>query len=421
MEIKVSSPNDWLRELEVEIEPERLRSELERHLADYAPRAELPGFRKGRAPRAVLERRLGPTLEQSAARELVEQTAAAALEEQGWRPAAEPELLDLELRPDKSIRFRLRVEVFPEFELKEYKGLAVERHEPSGFEAEFERRLRELQDRCATFRSVPGPAAAGKYLVVDWRTFDGEKEIAKPRTNLMLELGDPMNFREVNEGLDGASPGEERVVEVRLPDDHPDKEIAGRQVSFRFAVREVKEKNVPPVDEDLALALGFDSLDDLRKDLNDAILADRARLIANDLRNQIFDQLLAACPFDPPQSWVAYNVDRLRREYDLPDEAATQQRLTEVAARRARFEIIAAAIARKEDIQVTDDEIQAQARALAERLKRPVEDIAALVDTPPFRTQLLKDKVMDFLLEHAHVRGTLLGADGKPASSGDPQ
>ena len=419
MEVKVNSPKDWLREIEVEIESERLKEEVEKQLASYGPRAEVPGFRKGHVPRPVLERRLGSALEQSAAQELVEQSAAEVLQKQDWRPAAEPELSDLEIRPDKSIRFKLRIEIFPEFELGEYKGLAVEKHEPSGFDKEFERRLAELQDRCATFKSVAVPAAPGLFVNADWRTFAGDEEVAKPRTNLMIELGDPMNFKEVNEGLVGVSAGEERAVEIDFPAEHPEKALAGRKITFRFAVREVKEKNVPPVDEDLALALGYDSLDDLRRDLNDVILADRARLVENDQKNQLFEQLINAHVFEPPESWVKVNLDRLRREYELPEDEETTKKLTEAASRRARFDIIAVGIARNESIEVTDEEVTDQVKAFAERMKRPVEDIATLLDNPAFRSQLLRDKVMDFLLEHAQVRGTLLGADGKPASSGE--
>ncbi|MFO7637888.1 MAG: trigger factor [bacterium] len=419
MEIKVHSPEDWLRELEIDIEPDRLKRKVAETLNELAPRAELPGFRKGRVPRPILEKRLAASVEESAVRELVEETTGAALEQQEWRLAAEPDVTEFELRPDKSIHVKLRVEIFPEFELKDYKGLAVERHEPTGFDQELERRMRQLQDRCATWRSVPGPAAKGLFVLADWRTFDGEAEVSKPRTNLMLELGDPMNFEEVNQGLVGAMPGEERAVEVTFPADHPEKTLAGRKVSFRFAVREVKEKVIPPVDEDLALALGYDTLDELRKDLNESILADRARLIVNDQKNQLFDQLLAAHEFTPPDSWVKHNLERLGREYDLPDDEGTGKKLTEVATRRARFDIIAERIARMENITVTPEEVEKQVRLLAEQSRRPPEEFAHLLDNPAVRAQLLREKVMEFLLENATVRGTLLGADGKPASSGD--
>ncbi|HDR00310.1 MAG TPA: trigger factor [candidate division WOR-3 bacterium] len=419
MEVKVNSPKPWLRELEVELEPELLKAEVARTLDEYLPRAELPGFRKGHVPRAVFERRMGDSLEQSAMQELVERTAAEVLARQGLRPAAEPEVPELELRPDKSIRFKIVIEVIPEFELGEYKGIAVDRREPSGFDEEFERRLRQLQERCATYRSVPGPAVPGQFVVADWRMFDGDKEVGKPRTNLMLELGDEQNFKEVNEGLAGVTAGTERSVEVGFPDDYADKELAGRRLALRFEVREVKEKQVPPVDEDLALALGFDSLDELRKEMNEGILADRARLIASDMKNQLFEQVLKLHEFEPPDSWVKYNYERLCREFEEPKDDETKARVTAIAARRARFDIVAARIAEAEGIGVSDEEVEDAVRALAEGMKRPVEELASVKDSQVLRSRLLNDKVMEFLLENAHIRGTLLGADGRPVSSGE--
>ena len=404
METKVSSPKEWLREIEVEIEPDRLRSEVSKMLDSYQERAEIPGFRKGRVPRKVLEKRLGEAAEQSVVQEILEQTAAEVLAKQDFRVAAQPDLADFEVLPDKTIRFRLKVEVYPDFKLGDYKGLVLQRHEPSGFEQEFEKRLAALQDKCARFKTVLRPAGSGDFIVADWHTFDGEREVADPKTGMMLELGDKLNFPEVNEELAGVKAGEERAIEVEFPADHPEKTLAGRKITFRFTVREVKEKTVPEVDEDLALDLGYDDLDALRKDINDRILNDREQLVENDLKNQIFDRLLKQHEFEPPDSWVKANLDRLRREYELPEDAGTTEKLRQVAARRARFDMIAVAIADAEQIRIDADEIQRQVAAFAKQAGKPVDEIAPLIDNPAFRDRMLRDKVMDFILAQAEVR-----------------
>jgi trigger factor len=406
LETNVKSPKPWLREIEVELEPERLTGRVEETLAGYRQRAEVPGFRKGKVPLEVLRRRIGDALESQAAEELVEQASAEVLESQDLRLAAQPRLADLEVLPTKAIRFRLEVEVFPDFELKEYKGLQLRRNEPTGFDEEFEKRLKALQDRCATFKPVEEPARNGLFVTVDFETIAEDKPAAEPRKNVMLEVGDPMNFPEVNEGLVGVKAGDERSIEAKMPEDSSDKDLAGKPVTFKFKVHEVKEKNVPEVDEDFATDLGYDDLDGLRKDLNEAILADRERLVQNDLKNQVFDKLLRDHDFEPPDSWVKANLDRLRREYELPDDEATTGKLTEAAARRARFDVLAARIAKEEKIEVTDDEVKTQVAAFAERVRKPVEDIAPLLDNPAFRSQLLRDKVMDFIVDKAEVVAT---------------
>lgn len=405
METNIKSPKPWLREIEVEIEPERLAGRVEETLASYRERAELPGFRKGKVPLELLRRRVGEALENQVAEELVEQASAEVLEAQDFRLANQPRLTDLEVLPTKAVKFRLAVEVFPEFELKEYRGLQLRRNEPTGFDEEFEKRLKALQDRCATFKPVDEPVRDGLFVNVDYATLVEGKPAADPRKNVLIEVGDPMNFPEVNAGLAGAKPGEEREIEAEMPAEASDKELAGKKVTFRFRVNDVKQKNVPPVDEEFAADIGYEDLDDLRKDLNAAILADRERLVRNDLKNQVFDKLLRDHDFEPPASWVKSNLDLLRREYELPDDEETTARLTQAAERRAKFDVLASRIAGEEKIEVTDEEIQAQVQALAERVRKPVEDVAPLLDNPGFRSQLLRDKVMDFIVDRAEIVG----------------
>lgn len=404
METNISSPKPWLREVEVNIEPEKLTQRVDEMIDTYRDKAEVPGFRKGKVPKEILRKRIGEAVESQVAEELVESSAAEVMKDQDFKLAARPELADLEIKPDKSIRFRIRVEVFPEFELKQYKGLKLEKHEPSGFDEEFEKRLRELQDRCAQFKPVRVEAKDGHFVTVDYETLDGDKTVAEPKKNLMIEVGDPMNFDSVNKGLVGTKAGDERSVEVRIPDDHPDKELAGKLVTFKFKVHAVKEKRVPEVDEELATDLGYDDLDALRQDINDRIIADRARLVQNDLKNQVFDRLLKEHDFEPPASWVKANFERLTREYELPDDEKTKEKLEQVAERRARFDVLAASIARAEDIEVTEEELKQQVEAFAKASKKPAEDIAPLLDNPAFRSQMLRDKVMDFIVEQAEVK-----------------
>ncbi len=403
METNITAPKDWLREIEVEIEPEKLKTKLDGLLDTYKDKAEIPGFRKGKVPRDLLEKRFGPDLQNAAVEEIVEQASSEILKEHKLRPAAQVRLTDLEVTPEKAIRFRMRLEVFPEFELKDYKGLRLRKQEPTGFDEEFEKRLRALQDRCATFKPVSRPSQEHDFVVVDYKTLEGDKEIAKPKTNLMIEVGDQANFEEVNEVLTKVRPGDEKTAEPEIPEDHPDKELAGRKVMFKFTVREVKEKTVPEVSEELASDLGYESLDALRQDINEQVMADRAELVENGLKNQIFGFLVREYEFEPPESWVNANFERLRQEYKLPDDKDTRTKLMAVAAKRARFDVVAARIAKKEGIEVSEQEVQQEIETLARSTKRPAEELARLLDNPGFRSRLLREKVMEFILENADV------------------
>ncbi|MEO0078828.1 MAG: trigger factor, partial [candidate division WOR-3 bacterium] len=268
MEKTVRSPKEWLREIEVELEPERLKSKLDEFIVKYQDKAVIPGFRPGHVPRRVLERRIGSQLEAAAVEELVEDTLKQVLSEVQWRTAGSARVTSLDVTPDKAIRFIVSIEVIPEFDLKDYSGLKLRREEPPGFDEEFERRIQSLRERCAAFRPLARPAQVGDLVVVDYRTFVDGTEHGQPKSNVTLELGDKLNAAEVNTALLGVRPGEERVAEVPLPADHTDPNLAGKTMVYRFTVRDVKERILPELTEEFARDLGYESLDKLRIEIN---------------------------------------------------------------------------------------------------------------------------------------------------------
>jgi trigger factor len=232
----------------------------------------------------------------------------------------------------------------------------------------------------------------------------GDAEPGQPRKNKMIEVGAESNLPEINQALAGAKTGDQKTAEIEVPPDHPDKEVAGKKRCYRFDVREVKEKLLPEVDEEFATDLGYENLDDLRKDINDQLLSERERLTENGLKNQVFDYLVNEHDFAPPDSWVKFNLERLRREYEIPDDEETNDKLTTAATRRAKFDVIAARIARDQNIEVSEEEIRTQVEELARSTQKPVEDVAPLLDNPAYRSHLLREKVLKHILSNADIQ-----------------
>jgi len=401
LQTSINAPKQWLREVDVEIEPGRLESKVDELLVAYRDRLEIPGFRPGKAPRSVVLRRLGEKLESAAVEDLVRESIVQLLEEHHFHPIDEPRITDLQVKPDRGISIKLRIEVLPEFELKDYRGLKLRKQEPTGFDDEFEKRLRTLQDKCATFRAVDRPAAEHDYVMVDYRTIEDGHDVGKPKTGVMLEVGDPMSYEQVNARLTGTRPGDE--VEAGVEVTPEGKGADTRKVTYRFSVREVKEKVLPEVSEEFARDLGFDDMDALRRDINDQIVADRTRLVENGLKNQVFDFLTREHDFEPPDSWVQASYQRLRAEYRLPDDEETRSKLQAIAAKWARFDVLVARIAEAESLSVTEDEITHQVEELARGSGRAAEEIAPLLDNPSYRNQLLREKVLGLIVGKAEV------------------
>ncbi|MEO0079710.1 MAG: trigger factor [candidate division WOR-3 bacterium] len=402
LEVSIKAPKEWQREIEVELEPDRLKTRVASLLDEYKDRALIPGFRPGHVPRHILERRLGNALESAAVQELVEQVLAEVMENNGIKPAAQLRLDDLEVTQEKAIRLRIVVEVVPEFELKSYEKLRLVRREPQGFDAEFEKRLQELRVRCATFRPVNRPAQEHDFLVVDYKVVDTEGPV-KPRSNVMIELGDRMNFPEVNQALLGTRAGDEVSVVVNFPGDYPDPELAGRSRTYRFLVRDVKERILPEVNEEFAEDLGYENLDALRRELNDEIIAERAQHIEDDLKNQVFDQLTGQYSFEPPASWVRFHLERLLRQANLPDDEEIAARLQPIAVKWARFDCIVSRIASRENLSVSDEEVTDRIRRLAEATDREPGELSPLANSTFYRNELLREKVLRHVIDRAEV------------------
>jgi len=404
LEVAVKSPKEWLREIEVEIEPERLKSRIEGLLEEYRGRAEVPGFRRGRVPKYIMERRFGSALESAAVEEIVEQTLTAALEKHSIKPASRVQFLDLEVAPDKTIRFRAAVEVVPEFELQPYLGLNLNRPTPTGFDEEFEKRIAELREKCAHFQPVPRPAQNGDYVVVDYTITEQNKTLVGPKNNVTLQVGNENNHPEVNLALLGVKPGDERQAIITFPTDHEDKTLAGRTITYQFTVRAVREKHLPEITDEFAADLGFENLDALRQAINNEILAEREEQVEDELKRQVIDQLVAAHNFEPPQSWVEEHITRLRQQLNLPDTPEIRDKILPVAIRSAKFDCIVMRIAAQENIEVSDEDIKEQVAEIARSTGRNSEEIAPLVDTASYRFYTLQRKVLRLILDRANIK-----------------
>ncbi|MEO0070860.1 MAG: trigger factor [candidate division WOR-3 bacterium] len=409
----VRSPKEWLREIEVEIEPERLKNRIEGLLEEYRDRAEVPGFRRGKVPTELLRRRFGKTLESVAVEELMNEVLTETLKEKGVKPASGVQIENLEVAQDKTVRFRVSVEVIPDFELKPYTGLSLKRKEITGFDAEFERRLRALQERCAIFQPVNRPAQTGDFLLVDYILEENNQPLAPKKSNITIQIGaaelpgtasaGETNLRKVQEALLNVSAGEERKVEITFPSDHPDKAIAGRTITYHFFIKGVKERVLPEINEDFAKDLGFESLDALRQAINNEILAERDEKTEEDLKSQIVDQLTSQYEFEPPRTWVEAQISRFLKEFNLPDTPEVKEKIQPIAVKFARLECIALRIAEKEGITITDEEIQTKVQELVEQTGHRPEEIASIIDSDSYRYLALKEKVINFILSKANI------------------
>ena len=274
----VSTTVTELPESRVRVEAEVPATEVSKRV-DVAARAlarsmRVPGFRPGKAPAPVVIKRIGrEAVLDEAVRESIGGWYTAAIEDAKVVPVGEPDL-DLSPLPGEGepLKFAIEIGVRPPAKLGDYKGLEVPRRDAEASDEAVNEEIERLRERSATLETVDRPAGRGDFVVMDFAgSVDGTPFAGGEGRDQMVELGSGRLVPGFEEQLEGASAGAGRTVTITFPDDYPATELAGREAAFDVTVKEVKAKELPELDDDLAAEAGFDTLDALREDIRSSL------------------------------------------------------------------------------------------------------------------------------------------------------
>ena len=418
------------KEIKIEIDAAVARAAYDRISDRYAKLANVPGFRRGHAPRSVVRTRFKDEIRGEVIRELVPQAIQDALNEHALDVLGEPKVpLDniegLDQLGEQPLTVHVHVEVLPQVQLGEYKGLEAARRVRPVRDEDVERVIENLREASATLQPVEDrPAQLGDTVTVN---FHG-KFIATPEEedinveDVDVVLGGEGVQQEFIDNLLGVRPDDERKFTVKYPDDFTSKGLAGKEVEYTAKVTAVRVKEVPELDDEWARSLGeeFDSLATLREKVRED-LSQRARMASEDrLRSQVMQKLVAAHLFEVPQSLLEHQASR-RLESIVRDmvESGIDPRSQELNWEAVRDSLRAQAdldvrgsmlletIAQQESIEVTDEEIEAEIGEMARASRQSPEQVrAALTKQGGERSiadRLRNRKALDLIVENARV------------------
>jgi trigger factor len=381
MATDVNTTVSELPESRVRVEAEVPAEEVERRIQQAARRLgrglRVPGFRAGKAPAPVVVQRMGrEAVLDEAVRDSIGAWYTAAIDSAHIAPVGEPQL-DLGELPaqGESLKFSIEIGVRPKAELGEYKGVEVGKREPDVGDEAIGEELDRLRERSARLDTVERAAAEGDFVVMDYLgTLDGEAFAGGEGRDQMVELGSGRLVPGFEEQLTGAAAGDERTVKVTFPDEYGAPELAGRDAEFAVTVKEVKAKELPELDDDLAAEAGFDTLDELRDDIRTRLAEAETAQIDAEFREAALDSVVKHAKLDIPDALVDARARELwdqmlhslshqgiSRDTYLRISGRDEEEIVEQskpdAEQALRREAVLAAVIEAEGIEPSEDEI----------------------------------------------------------------
>jgi trigger factor len=432
--------------VQVEVPPGEVEGRVEQRARKLGRELKLPGFRKGKVPAPLVLQRVGrEAVLEEAVRDTLSSWYSDAIETAGIVPVGDPKVDLGDLPPQgQALEFSIEIGVLPKAELGSYEGLEVPRREPEAAEEQVSTQIEEMRERLARLQAVEREAADGDFVVVDYVGYlpsedassgDPEPFEGGEGRDQLIELGSGNLIPGFEEGLLGAGAGETRTIELSFPADYGAEHLAGRDASFEIAVKEVKEKHLPEVDEDFAIDAGFDNVAELRADIESRLLEAEEQKIEDEFRQAALDAAVAQAtvPITPAlaearakEMWErmlhSLSHNGISREAYLQitgrEESAILAEMQPDAEQALRREAVVTAIVAAEAISPSDEEVLVAIGPTAEREgvepEKLLEDLRRAGRLEDVREDLAARKAVEWVAERAQPISTDRRSTGSP-------
>ncbi|MBU1273893.1 MAG: trigger factor [Proteobacteria bacterium] len=428
MKVNVEELSQVQRRITVELPAQEVDKTLNKVYNKLKNSVKIKGFRPGKAPRPILERYYGDQAAGEASQELLGGTYSEALKESGLEPLAQPEFDFDAPAPGQDFVYKLTFDVRPEFELKpeDYQGFEIKEPKLEVTEEEIAQRLEQLAERQAVLVPVEEerPAAIGDVVVVDYQAFDGEEPLdGGTAENVEVDLGAGKSQQEIEVALVKAQVGDTTEAMVHFEDDHPNKKMAGKDVRFVMQVKGLKSKVKPEMDDDFARSLGgeFETMDALKDRISQDLEKMYQEQKDQETRRQILDQVRDLGEFEVPTSLVEGELEDMVKDF--------MQRLTQSgmdpkiagldpmkladdfrpqAEKKVRAGIVLGKISEMEQVQVAEEDVDAEFEMMAERTGQPAKALKDIYNKnnalPSLSARILEEKTLQAIKAGAIIK-----------------
>jgi trigger factor len=440
MQVTVEEVGTLTRKLKIELPSELVSKELEAAYRDLGAKASIKGFRKGKVPRKVLEKNFGPRVEYDVAEKLIKETYFDALEQTRLEAVVHPEITSQNFTGEGTFVYEAAIDIKPNFELQEYKGMEVEQQPVVVSDEEVDREIESLRQQMAPLRSLEEQRGIqkGDLAIIDFQGYhQGEPMKQVSGENYTVDVGSGRNGKEFEENLLGLKKDDETAKEIAFPANFPNPVLADKTIEFKIKVRDIQERVLPALDDEFAKDVNeqFKTLADLREHVLANKQKQQEQKRSGELSDRIVNKLLEMHTFEVPGRLVTYELNQIIKEMEanlerqgLTFEAAGLNRdmlmdqYREIAEKRVRGDFILKKIAELEGIKVADEDMKSGFERIASQYGMSVDEVKKYFrdrdDLLPFMNELLNEKILKLLRSEAKVKTVAAEAE-EQAQSGE--
>lgn len=411
--------------LTIDVPVEDFEKALDKAFKKVVKTVQIPGFRKGKVPRKIFENRFGvESLYQDAVDIVLPDAYMKAVEETGIQPVEQPEVDIEEIEQGKNLVFTATVTVKPEVTLGEYKDLEVEEQSVEVTNEDVEQEIKTQREKHAELVvKEDGKVEQGDTVVMDFEGFiDGESFEGGKGESHSLEIGSGQFIPGFEEQLIGKGTGEDTEVKLTFPEDYHAEELAGKEATFKVKVHEIKAKELPELDDEFAKDVDeeVETLDELKNKKKEQLEAEKKQDAENQKRETLIEQASNNAEVDVPEAMVNTELDQMFKEFEQrlqmqgmtmemyfqfsgQDENALKEQMKDDAAKRVKTNLTLEAIVNNENIEVSEEDINAELEKMATTYGTEIEQLKQMLggNSDAIKEDLKFKKAIDFLIEHS--------------------
>ena len=410
-------------ELQFSVDAETFKAAVNTAFKRGGKKYAIPGFRKGKAPRHMIEKMYGADIfHYDAINDLFPEQYEAAVQAAGIDVVGRPEPEVVSMTEEDGAVLKVKVAVKPEVELGEYAGLTVTKEVKTVDEADVEAEIKRMQDRNGRLLTREGAAENGDTVDIDFEGFvDGKAFEGGKAEHYSLVLGSGSFIPGFEDQMVGHSAGEEFDINVKFPEEYGAEELAGKDATFKIKLHEVKYKELPELDDDFAKDVSeYDTLEELKNSIRTGMQANQDKQADQKVENDLIDQVVSNMKADIPAAMIESRVDELVQDfqYRISQQGLKldqylqymgmnmeqfREQFNEQAEKQVKMRLAMEAIVAKEGIEASDEEFEEEVKRIAEAYKMDVDKVKSIVDASAVKADLAVNKAIDFVKEKANI------------------